>query len=269
MNYFTQEDASIVEKGKIPGKQSGWTLLEALTVISVISVLAALLSSSLSVAKRRAHRAGCSNNLRQLNMAALLFSNEDPDGAYSQTLTDSNDRFNWLYPYWISTLETFTCPGANNSIRLTPRVKDPADGVDKPADLEYCAWERGGYGSSYEIFGFMGYNQGWRSRFRIGNQWIETEGVRKTYQTVQTYRRVSDSLGMQGAAPGPSQIWLILDGDETLDPEDTNNYPDAGDNHHASGANVTFCDGHLEWVKRERYLMAYEISQDEARVLLE
>lgn len=264
MNVF--KSLKCVPDRKQSNRHNGWTLIEALTVISVIAVLSALLGSSLSIAKRKAHRMGCSNNLRQLNLAALLFSNDDPDGAYSQTLTDSNDRFNWLYPNWIPTLETYTCPGGSNVIRTKPTVNDPVDGREKPADLEYCAWERGGYGSSYEIFGFMGFNRGWRSRFRLGDQWIETEGIRKTYQTAQTYSRVSEALGMRGVIPGPSQIWLILDGDETLDPDDTNNFPDAGDNHHASGANVTFCDGHLEWVKRERYLVAYEISQDEARV---
>jgi prepilin-type N-terminal cleavage/methylation domain-containing protein/prepilin-type processing-associated H-X9-DG protein len=242
-----------------------FTLIELLVVITIIGILISLSGAVFSKAKRKTQRVVCANNLKQLNLAAFVFAEDQPGEPYSMTFSDGNDRQSWLYPHWIPSLKTFSCPGGMNEIRTQPLIRDPGDQLLKPADLEYCAWERGGFGSSYEVFGFMGYNQGQISRFKIGEEIFETQGVRKTFQTVQTYQRKSAVMNMVGAIPGPSRIWLILDGDEASTEDAVNNYPDTGDNHYSGGANVSFCDGHVEWVPRSDYIRSYEISQDENR----
>lgn len=250
-------------------KTLAMTLLELLVVITILGILISLSGAAFSNAKRKTQRVVCANNLKQLNLAAFEFAEDQPGEPYSMTFSDGNDRQSWLFPHWIPSLKTFSCPGGMNKIRATPLIRDPGDQLLKPADLEYCAWERGGFGSSYEVFGFMGYNQGQISRFKIGNEIFETQGVRKTFQTVQTYQRKSTAMNMMGAIPGPSRIWLILDGDEASTEGAVNNFPDTGDNHDSGGANVSFCDGHVEWVPRSDYIISYEISQDENRGPLE
>lgn len=245
------------------------TLMELLIVMAIIGILISLGGAAFSKAKRKTQRAVCANNLKQLNLAAVVFADDQPGEPYSMTFSDGNDRQSWLYPYWIRPLKTFSCPGGMNQIRTQPLIRDPGDQLFKPADLEYCAWERGGFGSSYEVFGFMGYNQGQTSKFKIGAETIETQGVRKTFQSVQTYQRKSAAMNMAGAIPGPSRIWLILDGDEASTEDSVNNFPDTGDNHYSGGANISFCDGHVEWVSQSDYISSYEISQDENRGLLE
>lgn len=65
------------------GRAGGFSLVELLTVIGVISILIALLLPSLSRARAQAEAVQCMSNLRQVGMALQIYSN-DNDG--------------WLYP---------------------------------------------------------------------------------------------------------------------------------------------------------------------------
>ena len=58
-------------ESKLSGR--AFTLLELLVVVAVIAVLAALLLPALSRAQQRAGAATCSNNLRQLGLAFVLY----------------------------------------------------------------------------------------------------------------------------------------------------------------------------------------------------
>ena len=65
----------------------GFTLVELLVVIAIVSILAALLLSVTSAAKKRAQRTTCLNNLRQINLGVRMYSDDShdasptPDGA--------------------------------------------------------------------------------------------------------------------------------------------------------------------------------------------
>lgn len=60
-----------------PGWQGGFTLVELLMVVAVSGVLATLLLPALGLAKQRARRMVCLNNLRQFVVADLLYLDEE------------------------------------------------------------------------------------------------------------------------------------------------------------------------------------------------
>jgi hypothetical protein len=44
--------------------------------------------------------------------------------------------------------------------------------------------------------------------------------------------------------------------------DDNQNFPDRGDNHGRDGGLMNFCDGHVEWVSRIKWLDVWDLSQD-------
>src|SRR5258708_27460284 len=155
--------------------RSAFTLIELLAVIAIIGLLAALLLSALSQAKSRSQTTVCLNNLKQLQLAWLMYCDENEDQVPYNSLATrwNNYRGNWVdgvmsYEteleepgFWTHADSTNTALlVASKWSELGPFVKSPA--VFKcPADKSWILlggqrWPRvRSYTMNYQVGGYI------------------------------------------------------------------------------------------------------------------
>jgi prepilin-type N-terminal cleavage/methylation domain-containing protein/prepilin-type processing-associated H-X9-DG protein len=90
----------------------GFSLIELLTVIAIIVIIAALLLPALARAKEKARTSVCLSNLRQLGMAMTLYVSENNDTfPYSDTgIMPMSQGWLLLNPYIRTNSHCYLCP---------------------------------------------------------------------------------------------------------------------------------------------------------------
>jgi prepilin-type N-terminal cleavage/methylation domain-containing protein/prepilin-type processing-associated H-X9-DG protein len=241
-----------------PGERAptapGFTLVELLTVITVIAVLAGLLLPALVSAKLKARGIACLNNQKQLAISCQIYAD------------DANDRF----PYNLGISETRQTVAADSFINWSSTVMDwETQNPDEPGtsdNTNTVRLTRGGLGPytsrsaniyrcpSDTVLSDLQVQAGWQHRVRsmsmnamVGDAGVfSTGGANTNNPDYKQFFKVSQ-------VPTPSQIFVFIDEHPDsindgyfLNKPGTMGWFDLPASYHNGSANLSFTDGHAE-----------------------
>ena len=224
---------------------AGFTLIELLVVIAIIAILAAMLLPALARAKQVAYSAACLNNLKQLQLAYILYAGDNRDhliqndsvlavnspgtgevgqfargaswcpGDVRTDVNTTNIQAGQLYPYNQSPA-IYRCPGDTGRVRLAT-----GGSVPKTRSYNLSIWL-----NCSQIDGTPPF------RLYTTLSGVFDPGHSQCQAFVEAHEDfIADSTFglMPHGYPGWSDVWLDIPADR-----------------HSQGGNLSFLDGHAE-----------------------
>jgi prepilin-type processing-associated H-X9-DG protein/prepilin-type N-terminal cleavage/methylation domain-containing protein len=212
-----------------------FTLIELLVVIAIIAILAALLLPSLLRAKAAALSAACKSNLHQIGVALKLYTDEN------QAFPVWLDRIYWdarLLPSAANNRTLFLCPG----LRPAPLWSNNLAAPTVNPCYGYNVSGTAAFGAAAPILGLDG-------GFKKAPVYLKETELRAPGDMIaiadgtptNTMTRTGDGDADDPVILAPANLpWELVSG------------------RHNQGANVAFCDAHVEFAKVRLWLQKTE-----------
>jgi len=202
-------------------KVAGFTLIELLVVVAIIAVLAAILFPVFARARENARRSSCMSNEKQLGLGTLMYSQDYDERLppYSSGQYNSNVKGNWMdmiYPY-VKNDQVFFCPSGTSTQSVAGQFD--AREVNYGVNYLYLTTTLTGAVPSAGCY-------------PAGCTGVSLASINSPSETVWLVDRDANRDGVTGK--------INMEADITSK---------APTKLHFDGADVTFLDGHVKWMK--------------------